>query len=197
VVRPGNKLSATLCWLSKPITDRSPGIRSRHPLPNRLSNNPVKEHGRPQIALSTTPSPFGREVSRVLIKRPTRSGAAPPGVGCVVRHSGTVHQQPGHFAQGPTRTRRYEAACAQAIGTLRAIGWVWQGSQHASVTTRNGAIGDEHAQHHTPADRLGSCLECHTPPGAAAVYAIAAAARRTHATCLPQASRDLVRSSST
>jgi hypothetical protein len=34
----------------------------------------------------------------------------------------------------------YEAACAQAIGTLRSIGWVWQGSQHASVTTRNGAI---------------------------------------------------------
>ena len=27
MVRPGNKLSATLCWLSKPITDRSSGIR--------------------------------------------------------------------------------------------------------------------------------------------------------------------------
>src|SRR5215204_2880764 len=84
--------------------------------------------------------PFGREVSRVLIKRPTRLGPPRPGRLCVCKHSGTVHQQPGHLTQGPTRTRRYEAACAQAIGTLRAIGWLWQGSHHPSVTTRNGAI---------------------------------------------------------
>ena len=126
--------------VSKPITDRSSGIRRPPSVAQSIANDLVKEHDRPQIALSTTPHPFGREVSRVLIKRPTRLGAAPPEVGCVVRHSGTVHQQPGHLAQGPTRTRRYEGACAQAISTLSAIGWVWQGSQHASVTTRNGAI---------------------------------------------------------
>ena len=126
--------------VSKPITDRSSGIRRPPSVAQSIAHDLVKEHDRPQIALSTTPHPFGREVSRVLIKRPTRLGAAPPEVGCVVRHSGTVHQQPGHLAQGPTRTRRYEGACAQAISTLSAIGWVWQGSQHASVTTRNGAI---------------------------------------------------------
>ena len=173
MVRPGNKLSATLCWLSKPITDRSPGIRSRHPLPNRLNDNPVKEHGRPQIALSTTPSPFGCEVSRVLIKHPTRSGAGPPGIGWCGAAFWDCPSTTWSFAQGPTPDQKVRSR-------LRA------GDRHAE-SDRLGLAGQSARQRYNaerrnkgmdmlkitpPVTDWASRLECHTPPGAAAVYAI-------------------------